>query len=64
MFLKQIGNKSSEYDPNLVTPKTEGSWVYEQLMETENSEDIKLYTVGPTFVHAETRKYVDLDAFL
>lgn len=52
----QVGNKSSEFDPNLSIPAQDGSWVYEQLMPTENSEDVKVYTVGSTYVHAETRK--------
>lgn len=43
-------------DHNLTVPQPTGSWVYEKLMETENCEDIKLYTVGPQFVYAETRK--------
>ena len=43
-------------EPDMVVPRTDASYVYEQFIDVENCEDIKVYTLGPNFVHAETRK--------
>lgn len=59
MFVIQIGSRSSVYSPESRVRKS-GSYIYEDFMPTDGT-DVKVYTVGPDYAHAEARKSPALD---
>ncbi|KAG0413371.1 hypothetical protein HPB47_009477, partial [Ixodes persulcatus] len=54
-----IGSRSSVYSPESRVRKL-GSFIYEEFMPTDGT-DVKVYTVGPDYAHAEARKSPALD---
>ncbi|KAJ7904475.1 cortical actin cytoskeleton protein asp1 [Mycena olivaceomarginata] len=56
IYFKGGGGRRFDLDPTLNHPRTDGSYTYEQFIDVDNSEDIKVYTVGQEYTHAETRK--------
>jgi len=58
-LFRKIGNRSSQYftESNV---RRNGSYIYEDFMPTDGT-DVKVYTVGADYAHAEARKAPALD---
>lgn len=58
-LFRKIGCRSSVYSNESHVRKT-GSFIYEEFMPTDGT-DVKVYTAGPDYAHAEARKSPALD---
>jgi inositol-hexakisphosphate/diphosphoinositol-pentakisphosphate 1-kinase len=58
-LFRKIGTRSSHYS-NENRIRRNGSYIYEEFMPTDGT-DVKVYTVGPEYAHAEARKSPALD---
>jgi len=59
-LFRKIGNRSSEFYPEISNVRKNGSYIYEEFVETQGT-DVKMYTVGPDYGHAEARKSPTVD---
>lgn len=55
-LFRKYNNRSAEYLPNHPgNVRRDGSYIYEEFLTTGGT-DVKVYTVGPRYAHAEARK--------
>ena len=59
-LFRKVGDRSSEFYPEINDIRRDGSYIYEEFIETQGT-DVKMYTVGPDYGHAEARKSPTVD---
>ena len=60
MLFRKKKDTSSNYDQGINTIRAQGNFIYQEFLPT-NAFDIKVYTVGEYYMHAEARKSPTLD---
>lgn len=59
-LFRKTDNRSSQYVKMSNSVRDSGSYIYEEFMPTDGT-DVKVYTVGDDYAHAEARKSPALD---
>lgn len=59
-LFRKVKDRSSEFDMNQNCIRRDGTYIYEPFLPTQGT-DIKVYTVGAGYVHAEARKAPTVD---
>ena len=62
-LFRKTRNLSSLYYPNINKIRRDKSYIYEEYLQTDGF-DIKVYTVGENYAHAEARKSPSLDGIV
>ncbi|KAF5725328.1 inositol hexakisphosphate [Tripterygium wilfordii] len=55
-LFRKVGNRSSEFHPEVRRVRRDRSYIYEEFMPTGGTDVKVVYTVGPDYAHAEARK--------
>mmetsp|Transcript_45738 Transcript_45738/g.74611 ORF Transcript_45738/g.74611 Transcript_45738/m.74611 type:complete len:317 (+) Transcript_45738:572-1522(+) len=63
-LFRKTEDRSSQFLPDQNRIRSNGSFVYEEFVSTQDRQDVKVYAVGMDFIHAESRKAPVVDGIV